>query len=49
MSGGCPRHGTMLTKHRKVDGDIVFVCPKNKCGYKEDEDGNMLPPNNHQT
>ena len=42
MSGGCPKHGTMLTKHKKIDGTIIYTCPKNKCSYKENEDGKMI-------
>jgi len=40
---GCPRHGTQLNKHFRLDKqEFVFSCPKQKCGYKENEEGEMI-------
>jgi len=40
---GCPRHALQLTKTVKpATGETIFVCPKLKCGYKENENGEMI-------
>lgn len=36
---GCPRHGVALTKNRGFDGEIFYACPKDKCGYTENVEG----------
>lgn len=39
---GCMRHSIQLVKHRKFNGEYVYVCPKEKCSYKENEEGEII-------
>jgi len=40
MSGFCKRHGERLVKTRNpLTGETVFSCPRMKCTYKEDKEG----------
>jgi len=39
---GCKRHGIGLKKTRNFQGEIVYVCPKDKCGYKVDKEGEKI-------
>lgn len=42
QTGVCSAHGLKLVKHRRVNGEIIYSCPKEKCSYKEDEDGRAI-------
>lgn len=39
----CKRHGVALKKHRDpMSGDIVWTCPKDKCKFRKNEDGEKI-------
>lgn len=39
---GCARHGTDLKKTRMVTGKVMYVCPRKKCKYRVDKNGERV-------
>lgn len=42
----CKRHGDKMQKTRSFTGSKYFVCPRDKCSYMENVDGEKIssPP-----
>jgi len=38
----CMRHGGVLEKVKTFTGEDRWVCPKDKCGYKENREGEKV-------
>jgi len=42
MSYMCKRHGVKMEKTRSFEGEVFYKCPKDKCGFRRDENGEKI-------